>query len=80
MAIRIETLDGLTDSIHNGIVDTGMISRVYFSQRDILAARNDNVAKIDTTVFNTVPDETHELLSAIKNDDEESANVIRTGF
>ena len=80
MVLRNQTLDGLSHAIYNGVEDAGMDPRVFFSQRAILAARNDNVAEINTAVLNMVPGETHEFLSADKVDDEEGANVIPTEF
>ena len=55
-----------------------MKSRVSFSQHAILTARKDNVAEINTAVFNIVIGETCEFLSADKVDEEENSNVIPT--
>ena len=80
MVIRPQTFDGLINIIYNSIADAGMNPRAYFSQPVILAARNDNIAEINTAILNMVPVETYELLNADIVDDEESANVVLTEF
>ena len=78
MVIRTQSFNGLISATYNGIADAVMNLRAYFSHRSIFIARNNNVAKINTAVFNTVFGETHEFFNNDKVDDEEGANVIRT--
>uniref|UniRef100_A0A7N0UU60 ATP-dependent DNA helicase n=1 Tax=Kalanchoe fedtschenkoi TaxID=63787 RepID=A0A7N0UU60_KALFE len=80
MVVNDHTLNGLINSIYGDVADAGRNARAYFSHRAILAARNDNVAEINTDVLNKIPREVHEFLSADKVDDEEGANLLPTEF
>uniref|UniRef100_A0A7N0TYR9 ATP-dependent DNA helicase n=1 Tax=Kalanchoe fedtschenkoi TaxID=63787 RepID=A0A7N0TYR9_KALFE len=66
MVVNDHTLNGLINSIYGDVADAGRNARAYFSHRAILAARNDNVAEINTDVLNKIPREVYEFLSADK--------------
>lgn len=79
MHLHQQTIDDLINAIYPGIRNKP-VCRDYFSKRAILAPRNDQVDKINSTVFEMMPAESVEYLRADRVDDDEGANTITPEF